>query len=74
MLIFLFMHILLCFQAAGGQISDTQAATMKRELAEQAARIKQLEGDLKQAEKSGLTGAISADVSDEIDFPLMHGV
>lgn len=47
---------------------------MKRELAEQAARIKQLEGDLKQAEKSGLTGAISADVSDEIDFPLTHGI
>lgn len=38
---------------------------MKRELAEQAARIKQLEGDLKQEEKSGLTGAIAADVSDK---------
>ena len=36
---------------------------MKRELQEQAARIKQLEAEIKQAEKTGLTGAISADVS-----------
>ena len=36
---------------------------MKRELQEQAARIKQLETELKQAEKTGLTGSITADVS-----------
>ena len=50
-------------QAAGGEIGGPQAAVMKRELQEQAARIKQLEAEIKQAEKSGLTGAIAADVS-----------
>ena len=44
-------------------MSDAQTATMKRELQEQAARIKQLEADLKDTSRAGTVGAISADVS-----------
>ena len=44
-------------------MSDSQTATMKRELQEQAARIKQLEADLKDSSRAGAVGAISADVS-----------